>query len=324
MSVHILRTKEDNLEEMGMMTFNERERVCQWVFDENGPFWHLYTDGTKIGDIFITEEDFKLGMTLLAVCAILYPTAELVTFELMKNHLHLIMRGSREDCLEFFRRLKIRLRRIFMKTGHVVDWDRFHHDILPIKTLKDLRNEIIYVNRNAYVANSCYTPYNYPWGAGWVYFSPVVDLVSTKSVPEVGICRVRELTHYRDVYDLMSLKFIGDVPFVSSFCRIDLGERMFQDPRSYFNLLTRNAESFSQIASRLKDSVFLTDDELFVIAVKCAAEDYSTKLSLLTHEQKIQLARKLHYQYKASNQLLRRVLKLDIALLNEMFPSPSP
>lgn len=38
MSVHILRTKEDNLEEMGMMTFNERERVCQGVFDENGPF----------------------------------------------------------------------------------------------------------------------------------------------------------------------------------------------------------------------------------------------------------------------------------------------
>ena len=157
-----------------------------------------------------------------------------------------------------------------------------------------------------------------------MYFSPVVDLVSTKSVPEVGICRVRELTHYRDVYDLMSLKFIGDVPFVSSFCRIDLGERMFQDPRSYFNLLTRNAESFSQIASRLKDSIFLTDDELFVIAVKCAAEDYSTKLSLLTHEQKIQLARKLHYQYKTSNQLLRRVLKLDISVLNEMFPTASP
>ena len=35
---------------------------------------------------------------------------------------------------------------------------------------------------------------------------------------------------------------------------------MFRDARSYFNSLTRNAEAFSQIASRLKDSIFLTDE----------------------------------------------------------------
>ena len=159
------------------------------AFVENGPFWHVYTDGTRMSDIFSTEEDFKLGMTLLAVCAILYPSAELVTFELMNNHIHLIMRGSS----------------IFMKTGRVVDWDRFAAEILPIETLKDLRNEIIYVNRNAFVSNPTYTPYNYPWGGGWVYFSPIASLALLKSVPEMGICKVRELTHYRDVYDLMSL-----------------------------------------------------------------------------------------------------------------------
>lgn len=209
-----------------MVSYAEKERACEMAFVENGPFWHVYTDGTRMSDIFSTEEDFKLGMTLLAVCAILYPSAELVTFELMNNHIHLIMRGSREACLEFFRQFKLRLRRIFMKTGRVVDWDRFAAEILPIETLKDLRNEIIYVNRNAFVSNPTYTPYNYPWGGGWVYFSPIASLALLKSVPEVGICKVRELTHYRDVYDLMSLKFIGDVPLVNSFCRIDIGERM--------------------------------------------------------------------------------------------------
>lgn len=308
----------------GMLSYAEKERACEIAFMENGPFWHVYTDGTRMGDIFSTEEDFKLGMTLLAVCAILYPAAELITFELMNNHLHLIMRGSREDCLEFFKRFKIRLRRIFINTGHVVDWDSFNSEILPIETLKDLRNEIIYVNRNAYVANPRYTPYNYPWGAGWVYFLPIVELLPGRTVPEVGIGKVRELTHYRDVYDLTSLKFIGDVPLVSSFCRTDIGERMFQDPRSYLYLLTRNAESMGQIAERLKDTVFLTNDELYGIAVKIATDDYSAKLSLLTPEQKVELARKLHYKYKASNYLLRRVLKLDISVLNEMFPHGCP
>ena len=95
---------------------------------------------------------------------------------------------------------------------------------------------------------------------------------------------------------------------------------MFQDARSYFHSLTRNAEAFSQIASRLKDVVFMTDDEMFVVAARCAAEMFSSKLNVLTPDQRIRLARKLHFDYNASNQQLRRVLKLDISVLDEMFP----
>lgn len=303
-----------------MKTFAEKERACEIAFEECGPFWHVYTDGTGMEDIFCCEEDFKLGMTLLAVCAVLSPWVELVTFELMSNHVHLIMRGDREECLALFETFKRRLRRVFTKMGRVVDWGRFQPHVIEIETLKALRNEIIYANRNAYVANCQHTPFSYPWGGGWAYFSPVVSLLPIKSVLELGCNRVRMLTHYRDVSDLASLKFVGDVPFIPSFCRIDIGERMFQDPRSYFHLLSRNAEAFSQIASRLKDTVFLTDDEMFVVAARCAAEMFSSKLNVLTPDQRIQLARKLHFDYNASNQQLRRVLKLDVSILNEMFP----
>lgn len=44
--------------------------------------------------------------------------------------------------------------------GKAVDWKKFEAQILRIETLKDLRNEIIYVNRNAYVANRNYTPFS--------------------------------------------------------------------------------------------------------------------------------------------------------------------
>lgn len=303
-----------------MKTFSEKERACEIAFEECGPFWHLYTDGTEMGDIFSSEEDFKLGMTLLAVCAIVSPKTGLITFELMSNHVHWIMLGEREDCLELFDTYKKRLKRLFTKMGRVVDWHRFQPYILEIETLRALRNEIIYANRNAYVANYKYTPFSYPWGGGWAYFSPVVYMLPVKSIREVGYNRVRELTHYRDVTNLSPLKFIGEVPFIPSFCRIDIGERMFQDPRSYFHMLTRNAEAFSQIASRLKDTVFLTDDEMFVVAARCAAEMFSAKLGLLTPDQRVQLARKLHFDYNATNHQLRRVLKLDISVLNEIFP----
>lgn len=306
------------------MKFVEKERNCETAFNEYAPFWHVYTDGRTMGDIFCTEEDFKIGMTVLAVCATVSSVIDIITFELMNNHLHLIMRGSQEECMDFFTMYKKRLRRLYMKMGRVVDWENFQSQILQIETLRALRNEIIYVNRNAFVANYKYTPFNYPWGGGWAYFSPVIYMLPVKSAAEVGSCRMRELTHYRDIADLETLKFIGEVPFIPSFCRVDIGEMMFQNARSYFNSLTRNAEAFSQIASRIGDSVFMTDDEMFVIAAKCAAEMFAgvPKLSMLTFDQKKQLACRLHFDYNATNQQLRRLLKLDLSLLNEMFPQP--
>ena len=193
--------------------------------------------------------------------------------------------------------------------------------ILGIDSLQALRNEIVYVNRNAYVANRMYTPVSYPWGGGCAYFSSVIGLLPTVSVREMGARRVREMTHYRDIEEIAGLRFVGDVPFILSFCRVDLGQSMFRDARHYFHLLTRNAEAFSQIASRLQDMMFLTEDELFAVAIKYSETNFAdTKLVNLSPDQKMQLARELHFKYNASNQQLRRLLKLDIRILSEVFP----
>ena len=303
-----------------MMKFAEKERECERLFDANGPFWHVYTDGNVMADVFCDKDDFKEGMIVLAVCAMLFGKAEVVTFELMNNHVHLIMRGMKEDCMLFFDMFKRRLVRCFRRKGRALDWGKFEAQILRIETLKDLRNEIIYVNRNAYVASRDYTPFSYLWGGGWAYFNPVIEMLPVISAHELGYTKVRELTHFRDAKAIADLTFVCEVPFIPSFCRTDIGQSMFQDARSYFHALTRNAEAYSQIASRLQDSVFLTDDEMFVVAARCAADDFATKLRVLTPAQKIQLARKLHYDYNASNNQLRRVLNLDNATLNELFP----
>ena len=275
-------------------------------------------------DIFRSDDGFREGMIALAVSAVLFGKAELITFELMNNHVHLIMRGAKEDCIETFEIFKRRLRRHLRYSDQSVDWKRFEPGILKIESLKSLRNEIIYVNRNAYVAHQNHTPFSYPWGGGWAFFSPVIYQLPVKDIAEIKVSRVRELTHYRDINDLARLKFVGDVPFIPSFCRVDIGQSMFHSARSYFGLLTRNAEAFSQIASRLKDSVFLTDDEMFLVAVKTSEDRFSTKIALLTPEQKIQLARILHFDYNASNNQLRRILKLEMSVLNELFPQVSP
>ena len=100
-----------------------------------------------------------------------------------------------------------------------------------------------------------------------------------------------------------------------------MGESIFRDARSYFNALTRNAEAFSEIASRLKDTIFLTDEELYSVVRSYIDIEYSVKaVSLLTAKQKIDTARHLHFNYNATKQQLRRILRIDLPVLEELFP----
>lgn len=305
------------------LTYSEKERICESIFLQEGPFWHLYTDGTKMHNIFNTAEDFELGMNLLAVSGCRNPEVKILAFELMQNHVHMILAGKARVCTMLFDDYKRRMKRVFRQSGRIVDWKGFDADMIQIDNIRSLRNEIIYVHRNAYVSKSSYTPYNYPWGSGIAYFNPFIKTVSVTDFNDLIYDNRRAYAHIRDISRLGKLKFQGSMVHIPSFCSISLGESMFNDPRSYFNSLTRNAEAFSEIAARLKDSIFLTDDEMFAAALRYATQEFNVKqLLTLNPDQKIRLAKELHFKYNASNQQLRRLLKLDITLLNEMFPNP--
>ena len=308
--------------ELRTLTFSEKESICEREFEMSGPFWHLFTDGRNAQNIFQVEKDLELGTMLFSVSCCKNPDVRIITFEIMNNHLHIIAAGQRTNCLALFGDYKKRLMRVLPKREHFIEWSVFRADIIPIETLKALRNEIIYVNRNAYVANPRYTPSNYPWGGGYAYFCPLIKNLRTTDFNEMSYDQKRRVAHCRDISQLDRLKFIENMGvLVTSFCDIALGERMFPDARSYFNSLTRNAESFSLIAERLKDSVFLTDDELYHAAVKYVEKNFGIKsLTGISPEQKVQLATELHFRYRATNQQIRRITRLDLQIINEIFP----
>ena len=303
------------------LSFSEKERICENIFRDNGPYWHLYTDGTKMQNIFCCEEDFKAGMWCMAAAMHLCKDVQMLTFELMGNHVHLILAGLKGDCIKAFDLFAARLKKAFPKRQQAIDWSQFEMDILPIDNLLALRNEIIYTNRNAYVANPAFTPDSYPWGGGCAYFSPWLEHLTTTPLGNRSIQIQREFLHTKKITPFADLREINSIPYIPSFCNIKLGESMFRDARSYFNSLTRNAEVFSQIASRLKDSIFLTDDELYSALCSYINKEYSIKApSELSAQQKIDTARYMHFSYNASNQQLRRMLRLDIVVLDELFP----
>ena len=262
------------------LSFSEKESICESIFIANGPYWHVYTDGTKMQNIFCSE-----------------------------------------DCIKAFNLFEARLKKAFPIREHTIDWSQFKMDILPIENLQALRNEIIYTNRNAFVANPVYTPDSYHWGGGCAYFSPWLKHLITSHLGELPIRTQRAFLHTKKIAPFADLREICSMPFIPSFCDIKLGESMFRDARSYFNSLTRNAEAFSQIASRLKDTIFLIDDELYSAMLSFINKEYSVRTATeLSTQQKVDTARHMHFDYNATNQQLRRMLRMELAILEDLFP----
>ena len=66
----------------------------------------------------------------------------------------------------------------------------------------------------------------------------------------------------------------------------------------------------------------MTDAEMYSAACVVAKQQYNISVpSLLPSEAKLEMARKLHFDYRAGNNQIRRILKIDIDTVNAMFPS---
>ena len=131
-------------------------------FEQQGPFWHLCTPGDLSGLLFREAKDFVYGMNLVAHAAALHESVDIYTFVIMNNHLHFVLSGDQEDCIAFFNFISKRLKRYLSLQERVSDFNGFNYKLFSINDLYYMRNVIAYINRNAYVANTSYTPYNYP------------------------------------------------------------------------------------------------------------------------------------------------------------------
>ena len=306
-----------------MRTFAQSERSCEASFQNAGPYWHAYTSGKNTPVLFTCREDLAFVMNVVAQAASLFlPKFNelgqqiggimIITFEVMNNHLHFILSGDRELILDCFAFIRKRLKRT------IPNADGLELNLKPIETLSALRNGIVYTNRNGYVAISDYTPFSYPWGCSRYYFN---DIPLYQRFGDVFLGPKREMFRGRapglpDNW-LMTDGYIAP----PSYCALPFGMSLFRDAHHYFNALTKQVESYSEVAVDIDDDDFLTDTELFSKVMTSVRETYKLdSLRRLTKAQLLDLARTLRHKYRSSNGQIRRVLGLSQYEVDALFP----
>lgn len=298
------------------------EKDFSKLFAANAPYWHLCTPGQLSGILFSSKEDYVYAMNLIALCAALYwGRVKIYTFQVMSNHLHFVLSGSKEDVLEFFEEFRKRIHRFFAARKELHKLRGFKCNLFEIIDLNYLRNVIAYVNRNGFVVNRHVTPFSYMWGPNRFFFFPDSDFDAVVPIAKVSQKERQRIfrTHYNDFPD--SYFFTNGYISPVCYCHISECEAFFHDAHQYFHYLSRRVESFSEIANQLGDKIVYTDDEVFSAAIALSAKNYDIKkLSALSADKRTELARSLHFSYNASNKQISRVLGLDKAFVDAMFP----
>lgn len=267
--------------------------------------------------IFKTEEEFKTAMSILAACAAMCQDVKVYAFQLMNNHIHLVVGGAETDIRKFFDYFVSRLLKFF---GNALNLSGFTLKLFPVSDLAYIRNAIAYVNRNGFVVNNDVTPFSYPWGSSRYFFQPFARRYEEICGRAIGVAALRSLMHSRACDHLKDLKFIDGYISPLEFCRIAEAESVFRDAKQYFYIISRNVESNSEIARSIGESIYYTDNDLYGAATKMAKEQFGDyNLKSLSVEAKLKIAKRLHYDYNAGDKQLNRLLGIDLTILRALF-----
>lgn len=306
-------------------SFNDKENRCKRVFqqavNQYGGFWHLCTPGDGQALVFRKQADYVFMMTAVAMCAYAFPDVRVITFEIMGNHIHLMLCGLPERILAFFERLKKKLKRYLAQSGDVVDLSRFEcKNLIAADSLESLRNQIVYINRNNFLVDPDNTPFSYPYGANGYFFMPGSTTRSDGVFSDLTIWERRTFVHSRNTDYPGEWLTIDGYFSPANYLALDIGEGVFRDARHYFHKVSRDIESYGEIAALLGDAVYYTDDELNAVIYRICRSQYGTDGPLLLPARaKLDLSRTLHFDYNADNAKIARLLKLPRSVLDQQF-----
>lgn len=284
--------------------------------------WHICTPGENQCVIFRNSEDFRQGMNIVGVSASEFrDSVNILTFELMSNHVHFVVQGNKEDIESFFKFFRLKLRRILLRQNRVSDLTGFDYSLHLVDSENYLRSLILYVNRNGYVANINETPFSYEWGANKYFFNEFLSFESKIMVSSMFKRERDDYFHSKNVSFPDNYYLVNGYISPWCYCKIKECECLFRNAHQYFSMISRNVESFKEIAQMSGDKIIYTDEEIFSACIYFARKNFEKwKIGDLNKNEKIELAKHLHFNYNASNKQISRLLKIEDSLVAALFP----
>ena len=280
------------------------------------PFYHICTDGSSLDWMFQDESDFIAGVNRAGVCSFLF-NVKLISFVLMDNHVHFVVRGSMPCCKEFIIKFKnLTGRYIFARYKIKGYLQSVKAEIIMIETEERLLATLAYLDRNPLVAGWPHMPDEYPWGISRFLFrtpARTSKFNKLKSFSRRTQCLLLG-THQQ----LPQEWLIDEKGMLNPKCFVDIIflEKFFRTPGRYLYFLSKKLEGDIENYFSTNTRSFVQDKDLRIIVRKLSLDLYGeSDIKMLNANCRLTLARKLRYEYAASVKQISRMLHLNVEIL---------
>lgn len=259
-------------------------------------------------------------MNLMAI-AKMASDCKLLAYSIMTNHFHFILSGQEEEVLSFFERYKLLLDNYFSRHGKPGIMRSVKAGITAINDLRQLRTEIAYVIRNAFVARPEVNVFADPWSSGFLYFNPLLvkNGVSASSLKGRSL---REFTCSRTITEVDARIYVKDgVAQPWSFVDYEYAMSFYDNARQFVFSVLRSVEAQVETSLKYGDDPAVCDEELLPRVMDLSRKTFQEAgVFQLNARQKKELAVLVKNKYHSSNKQLARVIKIPLSEVDAMFP----
>jgi len=270
---------------------------------------------------FRDDDDFKAGMNITAVLASA-TEVNVLSFELMSNHVHFVLSCSCEQAERFIEGFKKRYAQfVHHKYGTKELLRRNGVDIQRIDGMDEsLERAIAYVQMNCVAANICVSPVLYPWGSGDCFFSG--KPVRGSRLGSLSRRAQKRLIH--STYELPEDYLIGEDGYIlpSSYVQVGLVENVFRTPRRMNYFLQNSSKAKRRLASNEQEFPAFRD-QIIVSAIPDLCQSLFRKSSpgMLDSDEQAELLKQLRFRFSSNVNQLARVTDLPYEIVTDLLDS---
>lgn len=274
----------------------------------------LSTEHLEDGLWFRDIEDFKVAMNYIAVESLQHQMGFILTFILMSNHVHFVLKGLREEVVGFVNRFKQRYSRYYSRKYGVKEFLRGNGlDVREIPYEDEAAERAIaYSVMNCVAAGICAHPSQYPWGTGALFFNQASAEGTT-----AGSYSARELRRMLHIScpDIPKEWIIGKDVYILPQNYVDIAavEKLYRTPQRFNYFLQSSSRARKRLAIEENLPAFKDQTILAALPDLCRSLFQKESFMRLDESEKSEFARQIRFRFSADATQIARVCGVSYA-----------
>ncbi|MBR1489809.1 MAG: hypothetical protein IJ611_03780 [Bacteroidales bacterium] len=299
------------------MTKREKRRAHYKTLKRG--YYHLCTDGWTGGRICYDDADYVFVVNTLSLLNLLFPVT-VHFYEVMRNHIHLLISGRGAACVAVFDYLKKRINLNLKEKGHQALPPDYDFKLIPIENEEQMRRNIAYMARNASEVQPI-VPGGYLWGASMMFFSSLPRLFETVRAGDLSdralirMFRTRQpIPPDRPIHPGLGMALPQGFVDPAVFYKV------FPTAKEYETKLVKDYEAFVDLADQTGETIRFTQVEADDI-LRLELERAGLSLDVLNAESRVRYAILLHRKYRLDVPMVARMLRLSTHVIEQALRS---